>query len=412
MERLLQRDGVVRLLSLLLAVILWVQITDMRSADVTRRIVAVPLQVEGIGPDLVLQAPQSLPPVDVTLQGPARDVERVQPGDLFAFLNLAGLGPGQMHSVRVQVRGVPPSVSYTVEPNVVSVFLEQRVSRTAPLTLARPEIVRGDEKFVLRLQQETVRLNGLRPDVDRVARVEAAVDPRSLEGEGSREAAVVALDASGAEVRGVTVVPARVPVEVSVVRLPPARDVPVHPRFVGSLPDGYTFSVSVSPATVKVRGPRERQAAWQEVATEPINLNGQTRPFAVQVGLILPQGAESMDYRSATVTVNITELQTERVLTDQPLQVRGVGDGLSARPAVSGVTVRLYGPKLALDRLDPAALGLHVDASGRGPGRYLLDVQYTAPPGIEVLSVAPSAVEVILSGPGSGPVSAGGASST
>lgn len=397
MERLLQRDGVVRLLSLLLAFILWVQITDARSADVTRRLTAVPLRAENVGPDLVLQAPQALPPVDVTLQGPARDVERVQPGDLAAVLDLAGLGPGQMHTVRVQVRGLAPTVSYTVEPNVVSVFLEQRVTRPARVTLAQPEIVQGDQKYVLRLARDQVQIAGLRPNVDRVARVEAVVDAASLDGAGEREASLSAVDASGAEVQGVTLDPARVPVEVSVVRLPPARDVPVHPRFAGSLPDGYTFSVSVTPSTVKVRGPRERHAGWQEVATEPIDLSGQTRPFAVQVGLILPQGAESMDYQFATVSVNVTELRTERVLTDQPLAIRGLGPGVTARAAVEGVTVRLYGPKLALDRLDPAVLDVRVDASGRGPGRYLLEVQYDTPPGITVLSVNPSAVEVVIS---------------
>lgn len=117
------RDFSLKLLAVLIAVFLWLSVTDER---IIERGFQVPLEFENV-PRTLRIAGDSPDMVRVRLRGPADAVAGVEPDDLAAVLDLSGGRPGRrafdMLAGRVRT---PPGVEVTsVVPETVDLILEQ-----------------------------------------------------------------------------------------------------------------------------------------------------------------------------------------------------------------------------------------------------------------------------------------------
>ena len=117
------RDFSLKLLAVLIAVFLWLSVTDER---IIERGFQVPLEYENV-PRTLRIAGDSPDVVRVRLRGPADAVGGVEPDDLAAVLDLSGGQPGRhafdMLDGRVRT---PPGVEVTsVVPETVNLVLEQ-----------------------------------------------------------------------------------------------------------------------------------------------------------------------------------------------------------------------------------------------------------------------------------------------
>lgn len=395
MERLLHRDGVVRILALILAIALWYNIAGTQSVE-EQKAFTVRLESSPPAPDMqVLNQPQQT--IEVKVAGRRGDVAALRAEEIQARLELEGYRESGQYPVPVKITGIDPPLRYEVSQQTVTVTLEKQIKKDFLPILVNAERVTDNLKFQAALKDKVpVAVSGLQREVSKVVRVEARLDMSGIAeaAETQRDANLVAMDATGAEVANVILVPRSLPAVIRVFRLPPSKEVPVQPKFSGRVQDGYTFSVSVEPTTVKVRGPQERHKDWVEVATAPIDLNGQKDPFTVQAPLLKPDGADSVDREYVTVTVNVVELWADRVFSRVKLNLWHLAANLEAQLGTPEVTVRVNGPKLLLDKFNPEALAAHVELENLGPGKHLVPVLFNKPPGLEVLSITPERVEV------------------
>ena len=70
-----------------------------------------------------------------------------------------------------------------------------------------------------------------------------------------------------------------------------SKEVKVHPRIVGMVPDGYQLeSVALHPDQVVVEGPGESVTAVTRVFTDSIDLTGRSTSFAMRVRLVADGG--------------------------------------------------------------------------------------------------------------------------
>lgn len=117
------RDFSLKLLAVVIAVLLWLSVTDDR---IIERGFQVPLDFENV-PQTLRIAGDTPDIVRIRLRGPADAVDGVEPEDLAAVLDLSGRRPGQQvfDTLADSVR-TPPGVEVTsVVPETVTVVLEQ-----------------------------------------------------------------------------------------------------------------------------------------------------------------------------------------------------------------------------------------------------------------------------------------------
>jgi len=395
---------------------LWIFVSYTEAPDRLTQFRNLPVSAEDLAPSLVIVDQNglpnpSLPPVDVTLRSIGETSVTPSSNDIQAYVDLSGRGPGEYSvavGARVTIPGRKPEIA-EIEPNFLSIRIEQEITRTVPLTIE----IEGSVPFsyenlpasaTMRSQPvSTVNVRGPQSRVERVAMARAVVDidgrtasydsPRQLEAIGS----------DNQEIQGVLVEPASVNVLVPIVSSAGIKRVPVVPQVVGEPASGYVVSgLTVEPQFVRLAGGAGALEAVQSVATEAVDIQGASRTTSRTVRLSGPASTPLLfgEPVSATVTVRITPIERPfQVSLPVSVQLVDVGPGLlgSVNPPI--VQVTLSGTAAQLATLDAASLVGSVSVRGQGAGVYRLTPLFTLPKGITLAGEPPRVTVVLRSQP-------------
>lgn len=305
MERWLSSDAAVRVLSVLVALLIWVYVTAQGSPTVTQTLRGVPVQWVNVPPGLAVTAVEPAE-VDVRVRGPARLVSDLDGSRVQATVNLRGEAAGPApHAVHVRT---PSGVQVVgVDPPQVVVHLERLAEREVPVAVevaGRP--APGMRLGEARADPPVLRVRGAARAVAAVSRAVAGVD---VEGAGRNvevRVPVYAVDADGRPVLGVTLVPDQVAVRVPVARREPLRLVPIAVPLEGTPAEGAAvLAVHAEPAAALVRAPDEVAERLGPVRTQPVSVQGAAETLEVEVPVEPPPGVEFLGPERVRVTVVI-----------------------------------------------------------------------------------------------------------
>ena len=390
------------LLSLVLAVSLWVYVTDKNNPQRTIRVPGtVPIEVVNVPPDQAV-----FPPIDqsvtVRARAAANVLDGLQAGDFRATINLADVRSPQA-TVKVDVVPKDPHVEVVdVTPSEVTVQLENVTSRSVPV---RAHLVgappRGYQAGTPAVEPANVSVTGAETLVGRVAAVEADVNLTGARSNVQQTVLLQARDGLGGNIQGVRVDPASAVVRVDITQLEFSGPLIVRPNVSGTPAAGYNVTaIRVDPAIVIVSGPAD---VFQNIdpvaglATEAVSIDGATSDVIRTVALRLPSGATT---QQPTVTVRVTIAPAQGSFSfSVPVRTANLRAGLTAELGTAAVQVVLSGAVPDLAKVTVAQIVATVDLSGHDAGEFDLPVQVQAPPGATVASVAPDRVHVTLRQP-------------
>jgi len=269
-SRMFFDDRVVWAVSILLAVLLWVNVTGARAGDVQRTFTAVPVQWRDLPDDLsVVDMEPSR--VDVTVRGVRDVMQHVTREDFIATVSLTGADVGRMdHFVTVSVpRGVqlvqaaPQTVEVETEESIEEVYsITVDIQGQADVTLADPTV-----------EPSQVVVNGPSTSVREVDRVVAEVVVDGATEGVTKRVICTPVDDRGRMVRGVMVSPRQVDVHVPEQATQIVREVPVRPLILtGDDVNILVRKMRSEPELVTVEGDEELVGELEYVRTEPIDM--------------------------------------------------------------------------------------------------------------------------------------------
>jgi YbbR domain-containing protein len=155
--------------------------------------------------------------------------------------------------------------------------------------------------------------------------------------------------------------------------------------------------VTVEPLTATVSGEAGTVSQLDSVMTAPIDLSGRSTDLEATVPFALPEGVSVTGPDMARVVVTIAQDTGTRSFE---VGVEMVGQDSQNSYALSppSVQVVLGGPIAALDAVDATQLVGTVDVSAlsAGPDSVPVSVSFTAPPGLEVVSITPNTVTITV----------------
>ncbi|TMF65062.1 MAG: hypothetical protein E6I14_02465 [Chloroflexi bacterium] len=292
--------------------------------------------------------------IHASLDLSAADVHRADPQDIPVRVDVATAG------VKVDSK-TPATVTVRIEPITSrDVAVQARIARIAAL-------------------YATVRFG------DAVTDLVASVQP-------------TAVDASGATIEALTTDPAVVQLTVPVLPTATTRTVPVVPSVRGAVAAGYWVTrVTSDPPVVTVRGEAAALSGIDQVNTTAIDLSGLGADKTFQVALLLPaEGTTLVKATQATVTLSIAPLIGSRAFPVVALQATGIGSGFVAEFDPPTISVVVAGSIPALSGITAGQVVATVDATGKGPGTYPVDVGIRTPAGTTAQSVQPTRVTLTI----------------
>ncbi len=394
LDRLLTSKTTLKILSVFIAVVIWVYAGGGFVSDVNRRFV---VKVDYINLAKGLLLFPSVSEVEVQLIGNKAVIDSLNPNQIKCMVNLSELGPG-VYKLPVEVF-VPPGLKLVyVRPTNIDVKIEKLLRKEFPVEV----VFQGYPKdgFIVKdvkISPKTVYLEGPQGEVNSVSKVKAIINVKGVD--KSFKLDVPLILESKKKIESVKLIPLRVRAYVDVVKGWPQKEVVVKPVIRGSLKEGFELVlISVNPQKVKVKGPISKLKELNELYTEPIDLSfiNKTRTFKVKV--ILPD--ESLSFVSSgdeyvDVKVEVKERYITKTFNDVFVHIKGKGVYKSWKVSPKKVTVVIVGPKSLVESYlkDKKQPYVYVDISNIVSKKTEVQVEVSLPAGLTYY-VKPSKVEV------------------
>jgi YbbR domain-containing protein len=280
--------------------------------------------------------------------------------------------------------------------------LEALASRVLPVGLTlNGQPATGYQSGSAALEPLEVLVSGAESLVEQVARARVVVNLT-----GTRESINQSLDvqlynANSQILKGLSINPPTVLVDIPVSQQGGYRDVIVKVIPHGQVANGYLLTnLSVFPPIVTVYStdPTLVNSLPGVVETEPLELDGASEDISTRLALNLPADISVVGEQSVQVDVGISPIQSNLTLVNIKIEVVGLEDGSSVQISPVEVDVILSGPAPLLDTLLLQDIRVIVDVTGLEAGTYQLT------PRVEILvadivvgTILPNTVEVVIS---------------
>ena len=403
LRRIATADLPLKIVAVLIAMIFWV--VSVLGAPPTE-------VIRDYGGRVAVERPQSVPAgyvlqgqlgdVGVRLRGAEAALANVVASDLHATLDLpaADLHRSDPQDVPVHVEVATAGVKVeSYAPATVTVRIEPITSRDVAVQARFANdpptgTVAGDPAIT----PSQVRVSGAASQVARIAALYATVRFGDAVTDLVSSVQPTAVDASGATIEGLTVDPAVVQLTVPVLPTATTRTVPVVPALRGSVAAGYWITrVTSDPTVVTIRGESAALSAIDQVTTAALDVTGLGADTTFQVALLLPaEGTSLIKAAQATVTVSIAPLTGSRAFPLVAVQASSLGSGFVAEFDPPAISLVVAGPVPALSGITTGQVVATVDATGKGPGTYPVDVVVRTPAGTTAQSVQPTRVTLTI----------------
>lgn len=416
MDKWLNNNSFVKATSLLMAVLLWMIVTNSPTsspgtvggqAQVTTQVRQVNLEARYDERKFIVRIPDT---VQVELKG-NRDIlalSSMLSMDNFDFyVDLSKYESGR-YDVPVQYEGLPPGLEVVVQPSSVTVTIEgiRQVKKDVRVAVVgQPaETVKAGEATA---SPRTVTVTVPESRVKDIGLIQAVV---SIEGATETVTSSVplrVLDRRGQPIESAKVSPSSVDVHVPLA-VQPSKTIPLRTTFKGKPAEGYgVTSLDAQPKEVKVYGTKEALASLSSYPVPAIDVEGLKESKTVQVPLQLLDGISRIDSPNVSVAVTITEgAESMKPEVDQtplpdkpasedkvsraleiPVHVNGVAEGQTSeiiRPASGSIKLEVTGTKEVIDQVDQEKVSASVDMSNKGPGEYTAPVKVNLPSGVSL----------------------------
>lgn len=397
MDRWLQKDPVVRVVALFLALLMWLFVVNEQNPQESRSLLVTP-ELRNLPPGLVLL--DEVKPVTVRLRGRRNELYATGAAELGAYVDLGEASEGE-NAYPVRLTNIPPDLQLVqISPTEAVVNLESIVQQQIPVELMlRGTATIGYTVGTPVISPVHVLLEGPRSRVRLANRAVIRVDVEGAKDNVRVSVPVQILDNKGSPVtEGLRIKPEVIEVTVPVSRLP-AKMVPVQPQIVGEPAEGYKVSqVLVDPERIAISGRAEMLAEIQSVSTLPLDVSGSTETKSADLRVALPQDVRA-EVERVRVTAVLEPRTVQRSLDNVELKVRNLGENLAVELDPKRVQVTISGLYPVVNPITPADLVAYVNLKDLAAGEYEISVTLNLPDDVRAVAIEPSMVKVSINNP-------------
>ena len=341
--------------------------------------------------------------VDVTLIGKKWNVYLAKQYPVEEItVDLSDLTPGT-HKVSLNYKQNVSSVTYKVDPSMVTVVVYKKMSETREISA---DVIHKDKLNTklniesVSLNKDTVTIKGPEYKLSQVASVKALIDVENLSSKevGTQtlsDVQLVAYDNTG-NIVDVEIVPDTL--EAEVVVSSPHKTVPVKIETEGELDGKAIKSLTSSVEEVTLYGSQE---ALDKIEYLPvsIDISGINSDKNYTVNLINPAGVREISVKTITVRLVVDEVVSVDV-SNVRINITNLADGYTAQAAdenSSSVTVIVKGSQSVIETLENSSIVASVDLSGLTAGEHEVEVKVTGDDNRLVYTSRTQKVRVIIS---------------
>jgi YbbR domain-containing protein len=393
---MLTKDFTIKLLSLVLAFLLWLYVMGEENPEIPYDINDVPVKLinsDTLEKKGLIVLDEKNYTVNVKVRGRRSDVLNIAAQNISAFADLSRVNSKGTNVIPVTVEGLPRNVSLvSINPPEIKVEIDKIEKTQMPVAIK----IIGNvmEGYAMQSAVPTpgeVLVIGPESKVNLIKNVIAGVNVSYKKGDIKISVPVVAVDREGKEVKGVTISPNLVEVYVSVNK---SIRVPVVPKIFGKPMEGYMISlINVLPEYVYITGDEIVLNTIKSISTKQIDISGKNEPVTESVPFDLPDGVKLVKSDiNAKVYVDIQKIATKEIAISN-IDIRGAEEKnvVIQNPEL---VVTVAGPESVVNGAKASDFNAYIDVTNLPTGVHSLAVKVSTDLNLQIKKIEPDKISV------------------
>jgi len=397
------RNWEIKVLAVLAAIIFWFLVVATENTFYTFP-EEVPVKAFNVPENLVVA--EDLTTVTLRLKIDNRDtIKNLTSDDFNAYVDLEGAGVGE-REVDIEVSSKKSEINVVkVDPSKITVKIEEKSEKEVPIDY---EIVNNPkEGFVVKdveISSDRVIIKGSEDNLNNVESATLLLDLEDFDSDIESEFRITVLDDDENEIQGITFENEKLKAKVQIGTINDQKIAGVQPTIIGTPNENiWIKSITVDPNFVVLDGESDKLNSIDFVKTADIDVSGLSADsnFDVQIAG-LPEGVSVEGSNTVNVSIkvdvnNSTNISGVRKTYTLPIIVSKFSTeqkGISFDPMT--ITLVVEAEQELLDTISKK-INVELDISeyeGNSADINITEENIDLPPGVNVVSITPSAINV------------------
>lgn len=386
-DKLFERDAVAKILSVLIAILIWFLVLDQEN-PFTERTITVPLSsnVEVLEAKNLQIVGSSIPAtVDIRIRGRKKRVDSVSSGDFSVFLDLSEVDGSGTQVIKVQppeYTGDKEIIILGTNPAAVRLHFEKIVGKQYPVNIEfTGNLPEGYQVVNQKVDPSIILIQEKEGTLSRIDRVVALINLNDL---STTKELVVRVTVYDTEGKPMSQFEGKYP---AIVSFDLARKLPVTTSVRGKPKAGYYFKEIIpDTSSVMVIGTKDLLGSLSRIEAEPVDIEGKSESFRTELKLIVPQGATLVDKDgiiNALVNIEPLAVRTISFPTSQiSIYDSDTSGAFEYAIAANSISIPVEGRPELLKDLDSEDIRCSISVRNMGEGEHQVPVTVSLPAGV------------------------------
>jgi YbbR domain-containing protein len=388
----------IKLLSLFLAIILWLYIVSGEN-PVVENFIDISLTQINLNEDLALKEfPAN---ISVGIKGPKNIINNISSHQISGIVNFSEINKEGLYKLKAEItppkrtqitRIIPPEIKVEVE-RVLTKEVEVEYS-----LIGVPEkgySLTDEPQF----NPSKVKVIGAKSILENLKQIICAIDISGIKEDLNRKIEVKSVDANGDEIKEIKIEPDIVEVSIYLTRGYPEKRLEVKPKIVGKPAPGYYISEILSnPDEIKIFGNYSKINSIEFLETIPIDVSGITKTLSVKVPPSLDEGLNIVEGETVLieVTIQVKEAIIQKILKNISVVPQDLSPFVSCEIQPVLVNITVEGKNILIDKLKAEDITAFVKFTDNFKLEQKVKVQADLPEGISLIEIEPEEVTVLI----------------
>ncbi len=309
MKEFFLKDSVLKIISFVIAILLWCYVIIVVDPSVTvtiDEIPVIPLNSNALENNNLTLIDSGKMYVELEIKGSRKKIVNIDSDNIVATINLETIAEKGTYSLPINIK-VPYEYEEIVKktPSSVSVRVDEVVTEEKKINVKKKGSVANGyiaEDYVLK--HEKVTLTGAESVMATIKDVEVVLDYADRTSTISDNEILYFVLTDGSTVKQDAPLYKNIKMSITDVNITcpvqKVKSVPVKTDIVGSVDD---YRITVSPKNVTIQAEEEIANGINEIMTEPIEVNSSMSNTTVEVHLIAPEGVTLRDNKTVEVLI-------------------------------------------------------------------------------------------------------------
>lgn len=388
----------IKLLSLFLAIILWVYIAGGENPMI-ENFIDISLTQTNLSEDLAIKEfPTN---ASVGIKGPRNIINNISSHQINGIVNFSEISKEGVYKLKVEVAPPKKTQITRIIPSEIKVEVEKVLTKEVEVEYSLIGVPEKGYSLTDEPQFNPSKVNiiGAQSVLENVKQTICAIDISGIKEDLSRKIKVKAVDINGNEIKEVKIEPDIVGVSISLTHGYPEKQLTVKPKIIGKPAPGYYISEILSiPDEIKIFGNYSKISNIEFLETIPIDVSGITKTLSVKVPPALEEELNIVEgeVELIEVTIQVKEVIIQKILKNISVIPQNLSPFISCEIKPEVVDITVEGKNVLIEQLREENIKAFVKFTDNFRVEQKVKVQTDLPEGISLIKVKPEEVTVLI----------------